>query len=471
MKLLTAFTLLTLSLTMTGCTGLGRAMPLTVQWKTPNKVNSSDTSEEVVVESVDVEEKLDELNVDIQDPQVRQALKEMLAGASTPEDATTLATPSPATNLTPSTVETPEQDSNANNSDASQELPSPPQSGQRRSLEASGSSSSVPSSSQDEKTSGPSDVSSLPKTTHSKTTLTSESEIATTTDTRQIRSLSEPSLVANASHETPVIPAPDSTAEPGAESIPAKGAWKGQLGELIKALEDQLALRQETLTEGETEHLETVLSLLYLLSNDRDTALETLDFTEPEKEAFWKELVFAVSVILEPEELDVDAPFFVGDHRRASLALAHLRKAEEGLSPLASLQVNNITLCEEVKGFGNYVAFPSASFEPGQATIVYCEIENYKTTQAAGPRGLGPQYESEFQSSISIVNEDRQVVRQFTYQPIVDTARNRRRDFYIHYTLTIPDDLPRGNYSISLQVEDVKAGKTTQSPPVPFRVR
>jgi hypothetical protein len=31
--------------------------------------------------------------------------------------------------------------------------------------------------------------------------------------------------------------------------------------------------------------------------------------------------------------------------------------------------------------------------------------------------------------------------------------------------------LPKGSYSISLQVEDVKAGKTTQSPPVPFRVR
>ncbi|MEC8509983.1 MAG: hypothetical protein VXZ53_23590, partial [Planctomycetota bacterium] len=68
-------------------------------------------------------------------------------------------------------------------------------------------------------------------------------------------------------------------------------------------------------------------------------------------------------------------------------------------------------------------------------------------------------------------NEDRQVVRQFTYQPIIDKARRRRRDFYIHYTLTIPDDLPKGNYTLSLQVEDVKAGKTTQSPPVAFRVR
>ena len=468
MKLLTIITLSTL---LTGCTGLGRALPLTVQWKTPNKVDSRETAEEVAAESVDVEDQLDELNVDIQDPQVRQALKEMLAGESTPEDAMTttevLAEPNPSLKTDESTV----QASHESTLVAPEKPPNLPQSGQRRTVEASNESSGESRSPRLEKTGNTDEVPSPPRTSDSEVKSSNELEVATSQDTLDIASSSGPSLVAEADHETSSVPVPDSTSEPQAGVIPAKGAWKGQLGQLIVALEEQLKLRQKTLTEGEAEHLETVLSLLYLLANDRDAALETLDFTEPEKEAFWKELVFAVSVILEPEELDVDAPFFVGDHRRASLALAHLRKAEEGLSPLASLQVNNITLCEEVKGFGNYVAFPSASFEPGQATIVYCEIENYKTAQVAGPRGLGPQFESEFQSSISIVNEDRQVVRQFTYQPVVDTARNRRRDFYIHYTLTIPDDLPRGNYSISLQVEDVKAGKTTQSPPVPFRVR
>lgn len=469
MKLLTIITLSTLSMAMTGCTGLGRALPLTVQWKAPGKVNELEISDEVVVEAVNVEDKLQELNVDIQDPQVREALKEMLAGASTPENAAASTTSSVLPEASAITTQAATQAGHEGDTNETEAVPHPPRSGQRRSVQAVDSVSSEPPSPAPEKAAGPSEAATISQTPDFETAETEvpPTEVATTDPAPT--PAPEPSGVATANHESPSVPNTDST--PEADSLPAKGAWKSQLGELIEALEDQLALRRDSLTQGESEHLETVLSLLYLLANDRDSALERLDFTEPEKEAFWKELVFAVSVILEPEELDVDAPFFVGDHRRASLALAHLRKAEEGLSPLASLQVNNITLCEEVKGFGNYVAFPSASFEPGQATIVYCEIENYKTSQVAGPRGLGPQFESEFQSSISIVNEDRQVVRQFTYQPIVDTARNRRRDFYIHYTLTIPDDLPKGNYSISLQVEDVKAGKTTQSPPVPFRVR
>ncbi len=467
MKLLTMITLSTLSMAMTGCTGLGRAIPLTVQWKAPSKVKELELSDEVAVEPVNVEDKIQELNVDIQDPQVREALKEMLAGASTPQNASASSVvPEESTNTIQATTQARHEDDAAE----AKGIPDPPQSSQRRSLQAVAPLSAPPPNPHPGKQACQVEVANFLPAPDSETVETEVQNKRAATANPAATPAPEPSGVAQANHASPSVPNPDSPSEE-AEALPAKGAWKSQLGELIGALEEQLSLRQDSLTEGESDHLETVLSLLYLLANDRDSALERLDFTEPEKEAFWKELVFAVSVILEPEELDVEAPFFVGDHRRASLALAHLRKAEEGLSPLASLQVNNITLCEEVKGFGNYVAFPSASFEPGQATIVYCEIENYKTTQVAGPRGLGPQFESEFQSSISIVNEDRQVVRQFTYQPIVDTARNRRRDFYIHYTLTIPDDLPKGSYSISLQVEDVKAGKTTQSPPVPFRVR
>ena len=495
MKTLT-FILLTLPMTIVaGCAVVEKAMPVTIQWKTskqtdPESISGSESEERSGTATAGVDAKLKELNANIQDPLVREALKEMLDGNR--DIATRTVSSENEVNPTPEYVS---PDPNAGQEgqkvrgtassptqlEESTAIPDPSEASQRRTLGSDNITSKVSQTLPGEFTSADDNSQAPDKAIASAEYATKTAGISAEMASQKSSTVAEvgmteniesenasPSAVANADHETPA-----STLEvpPDTESSRAsKGHWKSQLSDTIASLEEQLD-KNNSLTENEQEHFETVLSLCYLLASDRDSALERLDFAEPEKEAFWKELVYAVSVILEPEELDIDAPFFVGDHRRASLALDHLRKAEDGLSPLASLQVNNIILCEEVKGFGNYTGFPSSTFNAGQATIVYCEIENYKTSKTVSSRGSGPQFESEFQSSISIVNEDRQVVRQFTYQPITDLARRRRRDFYIHYTLTIPDDLPKGNYTLSLQVEDVKAGKTTQSPPVAFRVR
>ena len=495
MKTLTLI-LLTLPMTIVaGCAVVEKAMPVTIQWKTsqqndPESLRGGGSEESSDTATAGVDAKLKELNANIQDPLVREALKEMLDGNRDVANHTISSenevnpTPEDVSRDLNSNQEGPkarETTSSPSQLEEQTAIPNPSEASQRRTLGSDNVTSKVSRTPPRKVTPTDNNSEATDEAVTSVEYATETAGISAEMASQKIATVAEvgmtenfelenasPSAVANANHETP---ASTSEVPPAAEfSSSSKGHWKSQLSDTIASLEEQLD-KNKSLTENEQEHFETVLSLCYLLASDRDSALERLDFAEPEKEAFWKELVYAVSVILEPEELDIDAPFFVGDHRRASLALDHLRKAEDGLSPLASLQVNNIILCEEVKGFGNYTAFPSSTFNAGQATIVYCEIENYKTSKTVSSRGVGPQFESEFQSSISIVNEDRQVVRQFTYQPIIDKARRRRRDFYIHYTLTIPDDLPKGNYTLSLQVEDVKAGKTTQSPPVAFRVR
>ena len=81
-------TLILLTLTMTivaGCAVVEKARPVTIQWKTskqndPESISGSGSKESSDTATAGVDAKLKELNANIQDPLVREALKDMLDG-------------------------------------------------------------------------------------------------------------------------------------------------------------------------------------------------------------------------------------------------------------------------------------------------------------------------------------------------------------------------------------------------------
>ena len=283
--------------------------------------------------------------------------------------------------------------------------------------------------------------------------------VPTTQPTEDSSSTTETATTAN--HATAPEPAVPTTDED----------WLSQLEDAYQSLDRYMAAEGDSLEAAQRNHLEIRKRLLAVAAGKREEALTAIEPLSPELQQFWKEQTFALLTLTEPDELDLHANFRIGDRRRFAVGLDHLRQAEASLADEAALRVHRIALCDRVDGFGKYHEFPRASFQGNDRLVIYCEVDNFRSETRPGEPGEGQIYETELHGSVVILDKDRKEVNLTEYQPIVDRCRFRRRDFYLHFTYTIPRDLPAGRYFISVVLEDVKAKKTTSSAPVELEIR
>ena len=136
---------------------------------------------------------------------------------------------------------------------------------------------------------------------------------------------------------------------------------------------------------------------------------------------------------------------------------------------MAALRVSAGKFCTEISGFGKYKPFPSSVFQAGQKTLVYCEVENYKSN--AHIVNSESTYHTRLRGSYVIYDEQGRVAQQSEYPAVEDVARKRRRDFYMYFPIQIGDLAP-GNYKLELLVEDLSSNKTAAlKPGMTFQVR
>ena len=248
------------------------------------------------------------------------------------------------------------------------------------------------------------------------------------------------------------------------------GRWKQHLMQTIATLEAAQHNPQRSLTLEERTNAEITLRFLYMLTANREKALQPIEGYSETQNAYWKEQLFALSELIHANNIDLESTLFTTNTHRNAIAVQHERQALGHLADTAMLQIRNLNLCRSIDGFGAFETFPSMTFEKNQKVLVYCELENLTARETVGAKYQ--QFESELRGTVTIQDQNRKVVGQTTYETVRDVCRNRRLDFYVYFEWQVPSDLPTGDYFLQVTVEDRLGDKTSSSPaPISFRVR
>jgi hypothetical protein len=123
------------------------------------------------------------------------------------------------------------------------------------------------------------------------------------------------------------------------------------------------------------------------------------------------------------------------------------------LRSLADLTIPTVALCSEVRGFGNYTPFdgdpPHFSAGAGHPVILYCEVQNFSAQLHDSKM-----WQTELGQDAVLYTEGGMEVWRDKPQSVIDSARNRRQDFFIVQRMQLPATLPIGRYLLKVTIED-----------------
>ena len=238
--------------------------------------------------------------------------------------------------------------------------------------------------------------------------------------------------------------------------------WQSRLDQAIELVQQN---RNQN-TDGENgASLEVSLRLLRALRGQ----MEHLQTANPsgghmnEKEArYWQHQLEAITAMLEVPLAENQALTDYHRHQSAHQTLNHLRMAVEQLESMANLKIVGGQLCTDIMGFGQYRVFASKTFQPGQKMLVYCEVENYKSSEQT--TATGTSFRTKLRGSFAIYDTNGKVVQQSEFPAAEDASRTRRRDFFMYLPVTL-GNLPPGDYALHVMVEDINGNKTASLEP------
>lgn len=153
-------------------------------------------------------------------------------------------------------------------------------------------------------------------------------------------------------------------------------------------------------------------------------------------------------------------------------ANAEIQKLLGAVVPKPPLTIARSVLCTRVNGFGNYQPYATNVFRVGTPirAIVYLELEHFATRaakegdRAASDVPLDQQVSVDVSQSISVFQDPSGLlVFRTPPQPITDTSRSKRRDFYLIQTISLPSTLSIGKYNIKVPVKDRTSGSETEA--------
>ncbi len=131
-------------------------------------------------------------------------------------------------------------------------------------------------------------------------------------------------------------------------------------------------------------------------------------------------------------------------------AVPALLDMADRIRPVAPLAISNLAMCSKVDGFGNYEVV-EARFASGRefSIAIYCELTGFSSR--IGERAM---WETRLSQEITLVDSSGQVVWKDGPSPVVDTCRNRRRDFFVARVIRLPGTLPPGKYVLHSRIVD-----------------
>lgn len=281
----------------------------------------------------------------------------------------------------------------------------------------------------------------------------------------QVERTASASPATNASN-IPVLTETPSTVAPAAAAVSsasvtasetvALSPWRTRLASTIESIEDQII--ELGMDDYRRPALQRSLAMLMVLETQLDD--EAMALQSPERRAYWDHQLSAILNVLNSPRSS--AP----DNGALFTAIEHLEDATAELKNLAALRITTTEFCSEVSGFGQYRTMKR--IRSGRPTLVYCEIENFKSLP--GTQSSQPGFLTRLKCRATILTADGRTAQEVEYPVIEDIARNRRRDFYLHLPLVL-DELPIGRYRLVVTIEDLGSGKSaTLSPPRDFEI-
>jgi hypothetical protein len=137
---------------------------------------------------------------------------------------------------------------------------------------------------------------------------------------------------------------------------------------------------------------------------------------------------------------------------------AQIRSAVLALEDRAPLAVTQLRLCRNVIGFGAFEPLDRAAVKPGKPVILYCEMTGmrYETKD--------DRYVSRLFSRVELIStrDDTKVWEQ-SLGEATDLCRNRRRDYYVNYRISLSPTVPPGEYRLRLNQTDLIARQTASA--------
>ena len=243
------------------------------------------------------------------------------------------------------------------------------------------------------------------------------------------------------------------TTSPSQSSVPGPLTWEEHLAEAIGILEQQTSEMPRSTDEV---HLQMRLRMLRFLAGREDEALQPIPGAPPAMQDYWSKQLFALSTFLDNHRQP-------DDKSRAAGSLMHIDQARAKLAELALLQVRNLTLVENVEGYGVYKRLENASFKPGDQVSLYAEVENFRSTST--PDG----YQTRLGTSYEVVDLNGQRVVGKAFPDVSDLCQNIRRDFHMQYGIHLPTRIYPGKYELRLVITDQQSHKIGQAT-VPFEI-
>jgi len=122
--------------------------------------------------------------------------------------------------------------------------------------------------------------------------------------------------------------------------------------------------------------------------------------------------------------------------------------------PAEPLTIQNACFASRVQAWGILDRFASDRFRPGQEVIVYFELDGL----SAGESPAG--HTTCIDSTLRLVAAGT-LIRDWSFEPIAETCRARRHDYFARYVVRIPDDAPAGPCQLELAVTDTLSGERT----------
>jgi hypothetical protein len=225
------------------------------------------------------------------------------------------------------------------------------------------------------------------------------------------------------------------------------GTWQDRLNEAIAKLEP---LTREPPKDAAEVSRHAWLRMLYLTAGRRDDALKPIAGISAAEQDYWSEQLYALATTLDVERTPDAA-------QRSAEARRHLAKAENRLAETGLLAVRNLAFCTEVSSYGVYQKFGESTFKANQPLILYAEVDNFKSEETS--KG----FHTALRSSYQIIDAQGRRVAENDLALTEEFCRNRRRDYFIRYFLSVPERIYDGKYTLQLTIVDTLSQKIGQA--------
>lgn len=140
----------------------------------------------------------------------------------------------------------------------------------------------------------------------------------------------------------------------------------------------------------------------------------------------------------------------------------------KSLRPAGGLMILRTALCTRVEGFGRFDPYSTSTFVQGRTlrAIVYVELDGFATRPARDSDpvmsnvAIDEQVSVDLTQSLSLYHDaDDLLAWHRPARGVIETSRNKRRDFYLIQQIDLPPTLTVGRYNLKVTVTD----RTTQA--------